>query len=286
MLDQIAYELVYIFAKFRALLIVILVLLLTMLTALAEPLSGASYIGICSPHFPCKQALNALPEGPKSIGYLAGTFGWKCPCVEDAIGKFGNSLYIRVHISNATCFPSRGRVCQKGELFYGMSQREAERKILARDKKLLGRFRAYVRLVQRQTAGAGVVRYSPCLECGLQNAARRVLHVQMKRVLGSSAEPFVDNPYGHPCLEGTICEHHGDRYNFPQGQMCIADNDGTPIDDRNIGRFLSTTEQCEARFLWFRGFNLLPPSGFVPPRRRTWKPSQWQFDSLREYLER
>lgn len=291
MFDRLAYELVYYFAKFRALIVVILVLLLTMAAALSEPRNGASFIGMCSPYFPCDRALNSLPPSDKAIGYLAGSFGWKCDCVEQAINRFGNSLYLRVHVVNGTCFPSRGRICVRGEFFYGLSSAQAQAKLVKRDPKLLRRFRALVKLSERQTDGAGIVRFSPCLECKLSNPARRRLLVQMKRVLGTAKGPFVDNPVGFPCLSDTICERHGDMASFPPGQLCIADNDGTAITDDNLWEFGDRSRMCEARLLWFTGFNLLPPQGFaskkdfVPPRRRVWETPPWQLETMREYLE-
>jgi len=291
MLDIIAYELMYYITRLKSLIVLVIIILLLMITAVyGEPRNGASFIGICSPKFPCAPALNSLEGSDKSIGYLAGTFGWKCDCMDRAIQRFGQSLYVRVHVVNGTCFPSRGRYCPKGEFFYGLSSQRADELLRKRDPKLLRRYRSLIKLTDRQTTGAGFVRFSTCLECNISNAARRQMLNQLKRVLGNHRGPFVDNPLGYSCLAGTICEKHGISPKFNEGQSCIIDNDGAPLSVDNIRQFQKSSRQCEARFVWLSGFNLLPPRGFkgrddyVPPRRRPWSTPQWQFERLRQYL--
>ena len=56
--------------------------LLISTVAFAEPIGGASYIGMCNPSFPCERAMKALQDSrTKAIGYLADSFGHECSCV-------------------------------------------------------------------------------------------------------------------------------------------------------------------------------------------------------------
>lgn len=257
--------------------------LLTTLSLSAEPIRGASYIGMCSPYFPCANALRVSPE---AIGYLADAFGRKCPCVKEAL-KSPRLRYLRVHISNGTCFPERRRHCEKSDIFYKETQKSAERKILSGDKVIYRRFLTTLNASIRILDGHGKeVRYSPMLESPFSASIRRRLLRIVERRVGK--ERTVDSVLSQQCIEGYICEKHGDTPIYLSGQPCISDLDGITIFDANLQSLKRLSEQCEAIFYWSTGFNILPygyKGQFIPPLERRFKVEGWEFEGLRQCLE-
>lgn len=250
-----------------------------------QPLSGASYIGMCSSRFPCGEALK---NHSGAIGYLADAFGYKCTCVARAM-KQEKTKYVRIHIANGTCFPERGRRCAFYDVFHKESISSAERKTLKRDPTIMARYRSRLRavakLVEPHTTRI-TFRYSLCLECPLSNRARGVLRREALRFF--PADSIVDSVLTQKCLKGTICERHGDAPKFVKGERCIADLDGISLFDANIEGLNKAAEQCEAIYYWTPGFNLIP-SGytgpFVEPFKRTHAAYAWEWEGLRACLE-
>lgn len=249
----------------------------------AEPIRGASYIGMCSPYFPCKRALSLQPE---AIGYLADAFGRKCQCVQEAL-KSPKLRYLRVHISNGTCFPERGRRCESSDVFYKETQGSAQRKILSGDRVIYRRFLTSLNASIRLLEGHGKeVRYSPMLESPFPAAVRRRLLRAVERQVGK--ERTVDSVLSQRCLEGYICERHGDSPRYLSAQRCISDLDGITLFEANLESLKSRSEQCEAVFYWSTGFNLLPigyEGPFIPPMDRRHKSPRGELEGLRECLE-
>jgi len=249
----------------------------------AEPIRGASYIGMCSPYFPCERALRVNPE---AIGYLADAFGRKCQCVQEAL-KVPSLKYLRVHISNGTCFPERGRRCEKSDVFYKETQKSAQRKILSGDKAIYRRFLNVLNGSIRLLEGHGKeIRYSPILESPFPTSVRRRLLRAVERRVGK--ERTVDSVLSQRCLEGYICERHGDAPRYAKGQRCISDLDGITLFEANLESLKSSSEQCEAVFYWTTGFNLLPygyKGAFIPPQNRRHKLPEWELEGLRQCLE-
>ncbi len=249
----------------------------------AEPIRGASYIGMCSPNFPCKRALLVNPE---AIGYLADAFGQKCQCVQEAL-KSPKLRYLRVHISNGTCFPERGRRCEKSDVFYKETQKSASDKILKGDRTIYRRFLNSLSASIKLLEGHGKeVRYSPMLESPFSTAARRRLLVAVERRVGK--ERTVDSVLSQRCIEGYICERHGDAPRYTKGQRCISDLDGITLFEANLDVLKRRSEQCEAVFYWTTGFNLLPfgyAGRFIPPTQRKHRAYEWEFEGLEACLE-
>ena len=248
----------------------------------AEPIRGASYIGMCSPHFPCERALSLQPE---AIGYLADAFGRKCQCVQKAL-KTPSLRYLRVHISNGTCFPERGRKCGSSDVFYKETQKSAQRKILSGDKNIYRRFLNTLSASIRLLEGYGKeIRYSPMLESPFPTRVRRRLLRAVERQVGK--ERTVDSVLSQRCLDGYICERHGDAPRYAKGQRCISDLDGITLFEANLQSLQDSSEQCEAIFYWTTGFNLLPygyTGPFIPPLNRKKEAEKWEFDGLRSAL--
>jgi hypothetical protein len=249
----------------------------------AEPIRGASYVGMCSPYFPCERALSLQPE---AIGYLADAFGRKCQCVQNAL-KTPSLRYLRVHISNGTCFPERGRKCGSSDVFYKETQRSVQRNILSGDKTTYRRFLNALNGSIRLLEGHGKeIRYSPMLESPFPANVRRKLLKAVERKVGK--ERTVDSVLSQKCLEGYICERHGDSPRYVKGQRCISDLDGITLFEANLQSLKSSSEQCEAIFYWTTGFNLLPygyEGRFIPPLERRHKLPEWELEGLRQCLE-
>lgn len=133
-LDIFLYELLFYLNKIKHIIwLAAIAAVLLASTALSEPLNGASYIGVCSPKFPCTEALKGFPRGVYNLGYLNETFGSNCGCVKRFQRLSRGQGYVRVHAVNGTCFPSRGRTCGKGEFFHGESVKSATKKLVKRE---------------------------------------------------------------------------------------------------------------------------------------------------------
>lgn len=248
----------------------------------AEPISGVSYIGMCSSRFPCSEALSIQPE---AIGYLADAFGHKCQCVQEAL-KSPKLRYVRVHISNGTCFPERGRRCGRGDVFYNETQKSAERKILNANARTYLRFNArLMSTIQLLEQSEREVRYSPMMESPFRGAVRRKLLKVVENAVGK--ERTVDSVVNQKCIPGYICERHGDSPQYQAGERCISDLDGITLFDANLENLKSRSEQCEAILYWTYGCNLLPynyKGSFIPPLRRNSRLEGWEIDGLRKCL--
>lgn len=284
-------ELLFIFGKLKNLVALFVVLALLLLLGVqkanGEPLNAASFIGMCSPRFPCSQALKSLPRGVYNIGYLHTTFGDQCGCLKRFERRSQQKGYVRVHAVNGTCFPSRGRQCAKGEFFYKESVPSASRKLNKRDLKFLRLYRKHLRQTDEQVANVGANRISICLECPLPNSARRVMLTVAKRTLAHrQPSEFVDSPVGYSCLNSAICERHGVAPSF-RSANCISDNDGAELKKDNLKRYLQQTSKCESRFYWTRSFNLLSKETkeFITPLERTHRTQEWEFRRLRRFLK-
>ena len=248
---------------------------------------GPSYIGMCSSSWPCEQSLKVFDGLPvKRLGYLAVTFGEKCPCVTKFLGLPGKK-YVRVHLANGTCFPERGRHCEKGEPFFGESILSAEEKLKARNPGLLRRYRRNIQFVKRNLTASDnntTVRYSLALESPFIDRARKTLRRVARKELPANSV-FVDSVLGQHCLKGTICERHG--ISGPGlAPQCIGDTDGEAVTDDVLTSFLERSGQCEAGFLWVPSFNLLDAGSPVyrKPKERTAASTHEDFDQLAGWL--
>lgn len=255
----------------------------------AEPLRGPSYIGMCSPHFPCSRALKVFAgQDVKTVGYLADAFGHECKCVKRFLDLPGKK-YVRVHLANGTCFPERGRRCGKYDVFRNETLKSAQRKLEQRDRGLLLRYHASIMRTRKILAEGGddlIGRFSLCLECQVSKKARRVL---LKEALKHfPLDSLVDSPLHAGCLPGLICEKHGDSMRYARGQRCISDMDGVSLFEGNLERLNKNSKRCEAILYWTYGFNLLPygyTGRFIPPHTRDARMARWEVDGVRACIE-
>jgi hypothetical protein len=250
----------------------------------AEPIPAASYIGMCSPNFPCEKAL----QGVKSLGYLADAFGHQCLCVQRFLKSPGQK-YLRVHLANGTCFPERGRKCGRKDVFFRETLRSAESKILRKDRRIMRAYEASILRTKKLLSGADAettIRYSLTLEAPFSNRARQRLLEVAKRHLPEVS--LVDSVLSQRCLKGLICERHGDSMSYLPGQRCISDTDGITLFEANLERLRSRSQSCEAIFYWSTGFNLLPygySGKFIYPYDRKHRAHDWELEGLKQCLE-
>jgi len=230
---------------------------------------GASYLGMCHKDWPCARSLKVF-EGlkVKRVGWLHMTFGApECPCAQRFLELPGEKE-IRVHLTNGTCFRERGRVCGPLEPFRGLSIQAANRKLERKNPQLINRLKTSweeIRPILEKAKQSEVkVLLSPCLECPLSGKAREAL-LELAGELFPGV-PLVDSVMTQRCLKGFICEKHGASPKVKS--PCIIDSDGDDFRDINISRFQAAGGECEVSFLWSKGMNLLPPTGFIDPRER------------------
>lgn len=240
---------------------VILILLALMATAQAQ---GASYLGMCHPKWDCAATMRTWHGMNKIVtGWLEQTFGEECKCV-DRILKDKRDKIVRVHLLNSVCM--RNRRCGKYEPLYGYNPASASRAILRGDKRLLEKYdELLVRLKTRLEKSRGVVQcyLSPCLECDLNDRARKILLNRAAAVLPYCT--LVDNPLRAKCLKGYTCEKHGDRPVVTR--PCIVDLDGTDGRQVNVKEFAKDYLACDIRYYWEPFMNCIKGS-FIDPRSR------------------
>jgi len=264
------------------LIISALIFLLTS-SCCADPLKGASLIGLCSKKFDCnglEEVLSTTPvEEHITFGYLAETFGRRCRCL-DRLLALPNPKVVRVHIANGTCFPERGRRCNRLDVFSGLSQRQAETLLNRNNRKLMRRFRMAVHRVHERLSGRqdAIIYWSSTLESPFRKRARKRLLEALRGIVGD--ENLVDSVLKQRCLSNTVCERHGDRFSFQEGQRCIVDTDGIPMSSMNRSSFQRDSKNCELAFYWTGGFNLLEGNRFTDPLKRKGRISQGELWTL------
>ena len=242
---------------------VLIVLLAMIATAQAQ---GVSYIGMCNPTWDCDKTLQAWGGKPIVFGWLEQSFGNRCRCVEQAL-QAPQAKTLRVHLINSPCM--RNLRCGRRDALYGFTTKSANRAVHNSRSRLRKVFqRTVMRVRHRLTRANGqVVCYvSPCLECDLNDAARKVLLAIVSRYLPNCVP--VDNPLRASCLSGYTCEKHGPDTDLHK--PCIYDLDGTTVTSetelRAIGR---QVRQCHLKFYWEAWMNCNDDSGrFVLPSLR------------------
>lgn len=251
--------------------------------ASARAETGLSYLALCSPSWSCQESLAAF-QGKRVIrtGWLETTFGESCPCAKTLL-EDRRRKEIRVHIANYPCV--RNARCGPYEPFAGETPESLNRKILARDPVILGRFtQAALRLKRRLEASRGGLTcyVSPCLECQLDDRARATLFALTVGLMPDCMP--VDSILSGRCLPGTVCEKHGEAPTLRA--PCISDLDGVPLERVSVEKFLADTRQCDMSLLWTYSLNCNGGEGspFIDPRRRDCRQGRAFFEALGKYL--
>lgn len=242
---------------------------ITVSTAVAETNRGVSWLGqMCHSKASCDVITKSFEQATTiNVGWLYGTFNATgCKCSPRVLSD-PRPKRVRVSICNSTCFPERGRRCQRHECFAGMNSRQATRAILNDNPATYRRIDKIVAMAKTDMAQAiqPVQFYvQACLECTLSRAAREKLN---SYVANQFAPPvmFVDNPVGDKCLPGMICEKHG---NVKGGRGVIVDLDGVDYSRINKQDFWQKNRQSLVALAWKPCANGISPGGFVPPLQR------------------
>lgn len=208
-------------------------------------------------------------EGVATIntGWLYTTFNpHRCKC-SSVVLKDPRPKRVRVAICNSTCFPERGRRCQKFECFAGMSARQASRAILQDDPRVFERINKSIALAKADlsTAAAPLELFvQPCLECSISREARQKLTQYIASHFPGVA--IVDNPVGGKCLPGLVCEVHGN-VRAPRGS--IVDLDGVDYSKINKWEFWRKNDQALMALAWKPCANGLSGGPFQTPISRS-----------------
>ena len=244
---------------------------------------GLSYLGMCHPGWPCESSMRAFDgQDVIRVGWLEKTFSPGCACANRLLAD-PRPKEIRVHLTNSPCL--RNRRCGPYEVFAGETVRSAENKLIRGNRALIFKFKVVARkLAWRLERATGVTCYvSPCLECDLNDQARRILHRITASILPQCV--LVDSVYRRRCLKGKVCEVHGPdpRLSAP----CIADLDGIPLEQVSVPQYLSDTRQCAVSYLWTGRMNCLTAgASFIDPRKRDCFEPDGYFDWLGTLLHR
>jgi hypothetical protein len=255
--------------------LIALVLFLYVPIAHAAP----SLLGICHPGFDCDAAYK-LYDNQKSLtlSWLEGTFGTRCQCLEKPLND-SRPKVIRAHLIQSPCM--RNKRCGRYEALYGYTAASASRAALRPDSRLRKRFAESLERFKKRIEGREKLTcyVSACLECDLNNKARKVLADFVSAALPQCN--IVDNPFRWRCLEGTICEQHGDRPRV--SKPCIVDLDGTDGSTINVKKWVEAYQHCDLQFYWEPWMNCIR-GAFIDPRGRNCRFPTETFKQTREKL--
>lgn len=246
---------------------VLVVLLAMMITAQAQ---GVSYIGLCNKTWDCDKTILAWDDKPIVFGWLEQSFGNACRCVEQVLQTERDKTF-RVHLINSPCM--RNNRCQRRDALYGYNVATANRAVHKPKSRLRRKFqrtvtRVYNRLMRAK--GSFTCYVSPCLECDLNDNARKVLLDIVSADLPNCV--LVDNPLRPSCLPGYTCEKHGPDTDLRK--PCLYDLDGTTVDeDHELKRIGRKVRRCDIKFYWEPWMNCNYGARFIPPSFRQCKSS-------------
>lgn len=245
----------------------------------APAIAAPSLLGMCHKDWNC-DATKDMYRGNDTLfmSWLATTFGTKCSCVNELLNDPRPKI-VRVHLANSACM--RNRRCGSYEPFYGYNKTTASRAVIRGDNRLSRYFDNQLTKLKLQFAkSSNLVCYvSPCLECDLNERARRILFNRLSAALPQCIP--VDNPYRQHCIEGYVCEGHGT--NPTVIKPCIVDLDG--IDGKNIDvkKWVDQYRHCDLAYYWEPWMNCIRGQ-FIDPRRRDCKYDSATFIRTRRIL--
>lgn len=250
-------------------------LLLLPQTALAAP----SLLGLCSPSWDCSATKKLYAAADRlELSWIENTFAETCKCADELLQDPREKI-IRVHLMNSPCM--RNKRCGRYEALWGYNKASASRAVHIEGSRLNKRFDAILARFKARIAGKDVsCLVSPCLECDLNERARRSLGDRISTALPSCI--LVDNPYKQPCLKNSICEYHGT--DFPGRTPCIADLDGTSGVGIDLKKWSRQVRSCELRYYWEPWMNCTSLQQFIDPRKRDCGSHPKTFERVRDIL--
>jgi hypothetical protein len=252
--------------------------LLVMLFSITPAYAAPSLLGVCHKDFSCKR-VNDLYHGMEQVelGWLENTFGQQCKCIDSLLND-PRPKVIRAHLIQSPCM--RNKRCGRYEALWGYTAASASRAALQPNSRLRKRFKTVLERFKGRITNKELTCYvSPCLECDLNERARRVL-----ANLVSAAVPncnIVDNPYGQRCLPGYTCEKHG--VNPRLSSPCIVDLDGIDGATINVKKWVEQYRHCDLRYYWEPWMNCIRGK-FVDPRSRNCNYSASIFEATKGVL--
>lgn len=237
-----------------------LVLLLAVInTAYAQ---APSFLGMCHKDWNCDATVK-LYNGQERVilSWLEDTFGHECKCVNRLLND-SRPITIRAHLIQSPCM--RNKRCGRYEALWGYTAASGNRAAIQADSRLRKRFAKVLNRFKKRIEGKTLTCYvSPCLECDLNERARRVF-----ANLVSVAVPgcnIVDNPYRRKCLSGYTCEQHG--FDPKLSAPCIVDLDGIDGSTVDINSWVARYKECDLSYYWEPWMNCIR-GNFVDPRAR------------------
>jgi len=234
--------------------------------ALEATAQAPSFLSLCHKDTNCA-AVKSLWHGQDTIqtGWLEKTFAPDCKCADELL-RSHKAKVVRIHLMNGPCM--RNRRCGRYEPLWGYNKASGSRAVRTNKSRLIRRFHRVLRVTKERLSKADNLTcyVSPCLECDLNENARRII---LNHVSASLPQCIpVDNPHGQSCIKGFVCESHGEH---PRTVApCIADLDGTNGRLIDLKKWVDRTKRCDLAYYWEPWMNCLRGS-FVDPRQRNCK---------------
>ena len=253
--------------------------LLLMLTRLPTADAAPSLLAMCHKDWNCDATVKMYRgHDTLRLSWLTHTFGEECSCPQRLLND-PRPKVVRVHLSNSVCM--RNKRCGRYEPFYGYNKASASRAIKRGDEKLLAYFDKQLNdLAVMFSSSPNLTCYvSPCLECDLNESARRVLLHRVSIALPQCVP--VDNPHGQRCAKGYVCERHGQAPDV--SPPCIVDLDGKDGRTVDLKKWVDRYRKCDLAYYWEPWMNCIR-GDFIDPRRRDCKYDSATFSRTRRIL--
>lgn len=254
-------------------------LLFLLLIAGSVQAQAPSFLALCHKDWNC-QATVKLYNGQQTIvtGWLENTFNSKCLCAERLLND-PRAKIARIHLANSVCM--RNKRCGRYEVFAGETIASANRQFERGRGRSVTKFKQVLaRLKQRLVGVNNLTCYvSPCLECDLNETARRFMADLVSVALPNCN--LVDNPHRKRCLPGATCEKHGidNKLSAP----CIIDLDGIDGTTVDVKSWIARYKHCDLSYYWEPWMNCLKGK-FVDPQLRRCRYSFRLFDYIKGVL--
>lgn len=214
-----------------------------------------------------------------TIAVLWNTFGKK---FDNLVAELARPQVdgIEVAMFNETCLHGAGHPCGKYEVLYGYNTQTLGNAITSNDIAL------HAKMVASANEAANVITprlranqkcfISPFLET---NQSRQNVQKVIEWIAPSFSGKceFVWNPMGgspgQAAVGATLVEGHGDSPTFASGVRCIANNDGTPLNQNEAPGFLTKYGAvCDDACAWSLADNChAPGQSWLDPRSRPCK---------------
>lgn len=214
-----------------------------------------------------------------SVAVLWNTFGTKTQNLASELNK-PQVRGVEIALFNETCLHGAGHPCGKYEVLSGYNTQTLAKAIQSNNTNLQSKMIASAKeagsfLASHLRAGQSCL-ISPFLETNQKRPEVEKV-IQWIRAQFPAQCQFVWNPMGGspgaPTGGASVSEGHGDSPSFPNGVRCIANNDGTVINQNEMPDFLLRYGyRCEEACAWSLADNCHAPGQlWADPRNRPCK---------------